>query len=404
MHVDLMRWVDYWVGVPICVILSIYTWILKLLGIDNLKGYKPKKILFLELSEMGSTVLAYSAMKKAKELFNAEIYFMIFEENKHSVDLLNVVPKKNILTIRSKKFTWLFFDTFRAMYQMRKRKIDTVIDLELFSRYTSILTFFSGAKAKVGFYKYHMEGLNRGNFQTHKVEYNPHYHISRAFMSLVYALSDDVTDIPLVKRKVEMKEVECAKVLSSGKEIEIIRTKIREIYPKYSKRNRIVLLNPNASQLLPIRKWPIKKFMKLAKEILKIDNVIILVTGVKAEKEDADAICNYVQDDRCIDFTGQTSFKELIHLYNTSNVLVTNDSGPAHFSSLSSIKTIVMFGPETPNLYGPIGKGCTSVTSDLACSPCVSAFNHRKTPCKNNVCLQKIPVNMILNLVKDRLR
>jgi len=38
--------------------------------------------------------------------------------------------------------------------------------------------------------------------------------------------------------------------------------------------------------------------------------------------------------------------------YNISAVLVTNDSGPAHFSAITPIRSIVLFGPETPRLYG----------------------------------------------------
>jgi len=95
------------------------------------KGFKPRRVLFIELSEMGSAILAYSVMKKAKGLFNAELYFMIFKENKESGKLLDIIPKKNIITIRSKSFFLLFIDTVAAIFRVRSRKIDTVIDVEL---------------------------------------------------------------------------------------------------------------------------------------------------------------------------------------------------------------------------------------------------------------------------------
>ncbi len=404
MKVDFMRWVDYYIGVPICFLFSIITSIERLFGLRKpKKNFKPERVLFVELSEMGSAILAYSAMKKAEELFNARLYFMIFKENEESVKLLDIVPKENIITIRSKSFFLFFIDTITAIFKMRVKGIDTVIDLELFSRFTSILSFFSGAKAIVGFYRYDMEGLYRGNFQTHKVGYNPHYHISQNFMSLIYSLKADINEIPMLKRAVNKEEVVRAKVVSNKEDKKNILRKLKEINSDINKKSRIILLNPNASQLLPIRKWPLERFMKLAENILKLRGVFIVITGTKSEKEDAEAICSYVKNKRCIDFTGRTSFKELIDLYNVSKVLITNDSGPAHFASLTGIRIVVLFGPETPNIYAPLSDNCVCVYSNYACSPCVSAFNHRKTPCTRSRCLEAIKAGDVFGVVKEGL-
>jgi ADP-heptose:LPS heptosyltransferase len=402
MKVDFMRWVDYCIGVPVCFLLSIFVSIERLFGLRKIKkGFKPRKILFIELSEMGSTILAYSAMKKAKKLFNAQLYFMIFKENEESIKLLDIVPEKNVITIRSKSLLLFSIDTIIAIFKMRFKRIDTVIDLELFSRFTSILSFFSGAKAIVGFYRYDMEGLYRGNFQTHKVEYNPHYHISQLFMALVYALKAD--EIPMLKREIKKEEIFTAKIASNQKDKKNILKKLQQINPDLNEKSKIVLLNPNASQLLPIRRWPLRNFMLLAQKILKIKNVFIVITGTESEKEDAKAICNFVKNDKCIDFTGKTSFKELIDLYNISKLIITNDSGPAHFASLTDIKIVVLFGPETPNIYSPLSKNCVCVYSNYACSPCVSAFNHRKTPCEDSKCLKAIKVKDVFGMVRKSL-
>ncbi|HFQ88757.1 MAG TPA: hypothetical protein ENK27_01660, partial [Desulfobulbus sp.] len=36
----------------------------------------------------------------------------------------------------------------------------------------------------------------------------------------------------------------------------------------------------------------------------------------------------------------------------------------------------------------------------LACSPCVSAANHRKTPCTDNRCLQAITVDQVFAAIR----
>jgi ADP-heptose:LPS heptosyltransferase len=75
--------------------------------------------------------------------------------------------------------------------------------------------------------------------------------------------------------------------------------------------------------------------------------------------------------------------------------MLTNDSGPSHFSSVTGLHTVVLFGPETPALYGSLGKSIP-ITAQLACSPCVSAANHRKTPCSDNACMRAITVEQVL--------
>jgi ADP-heptose:LPS heptosyltransferase len=74
--------------------------------------------------------------------------------------------------------------------------------------------------------------------------------------------------------------------------------------------------------------------------------------------------------------------------------MVSNDSGPAHFSAAAGLPTIVLFGPETPKLYQPLGTS-RAIYAGLACSPCVTAHNHRKTACTDNVCMRAITVDEV---------
>ena len=66
MNVEIMRKIDYWLGRPICFFLTVIDFLCKLLFFmkSRKENIHPKKFLFVELSEMGSAVLAYPAMKK----------------------------------------------------------------------------------------------------------------------------------------------------------------------------------------------------------------------------------------------------------------------------------------------------------------------------------------------------
>ena len=90
---------------------------------------------------------------------------------------------------------------------------------------------------------------------------------------------------------------------------------------------------------------------------------------------------------------------QLLVLYSQCEVLVTNDSGPAHFASLTPIHVITLFGPETPRLFAASTPRNTALWAGIACSPCVNAYNNRQSPCTNNLCMQAITVDQVFNEV-----
>ena len=168
-------------------------------------------------------------------------------------------------------------------------------------------------------------------------------------------------------------------------------------------RHRLVLINPNASELLPQRRWMPERYVELIRRIVaEDDDLLVLVTGAPAEREEAEAMCARTGSDRCINFAGALSLEQLPALYTLARLMVTNDSGPGHFAAVTRMPTFVLFGPETPALYGPLGN-TTPIFAGLACSPCVSAANHRKTPCVDNRCLQAITVDQVFALVRPLL-
>jgi len=401
MNADFMRLIDRRLGVPACLAFSCVHGLRKIFS--KPKSIKnPNKFLFIELSEMGSILLAYSLFKKTKELFpNAEFYFLTFKENRQAIDILDIIPEKNVLTINSRNLFSLTGTTIGTLWKLRREKIDVALDMELFARFTAILSYLSRAKNRVGYFRYHNEGLYRGNFHTHNVVFNPHLHMAHNLLSLIYAVSSSPSDVPLSKNQVLEKDIIVPKKRIANNARKMLQKKLEGENRNITKAKKIILLNPNASDIVPLRRWPLENYTELAKLLLKHEGVYIIVTGVESERKDVDTICDAVSPERCINFAGKTTFSELIDLYNIADILITNDSGPVHFSSVTDIRTFAFFGPETPKLYGPLGKNCRVFYSNYACSPCVSAFNHRKSPCNDNKCLKAISVMEVYNEVKQ---
>ena len=402
MKVDTMRHIDYYVGVPLCFVGTLLYKISRLFA--KSRPETPRKVLFIELSEMGSAILVDPAMRKLRRETGADIHFVIFRKNKPSLELLKTVPDENIYTIRENNMLLFFLDTMKFFLWTRKRKIDAVVDLELFSRFTALLTGFSGAAAKVGFHAFYNEGLYRGNFLTHQVAYNPHVHIAANFIALVNALTSKSEERPYSKTKVSDEDLWLAKVTVSQEEKNAMLGIIRDCCAGFDpQKNKIVLMNPNASELLIQRRWPPAHYVQLIKMILDhCPQAVVLITGDPNERGEAGELKRQADNDRCVNFAGKISFAELPALYNVSEFMVTNDSGPGHFAAVTDMPTFVIFGPETPALYGSLGK-TTPIFAGLACSPCVSASNHRKTACKDNVCLQVIKPQQVFDAIAPHL-
>lgn len=407
--VNTMRAIDHWVGVPLCVIASPLVALMdSVKNIFSRGSQTPKKLLFIELSEMGSAILVDPAMRNAQAR-GAELFFLIFKSNRASLTLLNTVKPENIFTIDSSSLGGLIKDTLRFLIVARVHRIDTVIDLELFSRFTALLTGLCGARRRVGYHIFHGEGLWRGFMLTRKVHYNPHIHITKNFLSLIHAAFAQKIEVPFSKIHIPDSEVKLEQAIINPDVMKKVLSRIEQkaseagIPYTYGK-DRLILINPNASDLLPQRRWAQQRFSELIQAVhQRYPNDLILITGSPAEFVYVDKVRSVANVKNALNFAGQVTFAELPPLYTLSDVMVTNDSGPGHFSAVTPLRTVVLFGPETPALYGSIGNSI-AITANLACSPCVSAANHRKTPCHDNVCMQAITVAQVMDKVAIQLQ
>jgi ADP-heptose:LPS heptosyltransferase len=389
MDIELQRRIDRYVGVPVCRFLSLLS---KFRRVPH--GVRPKNILVVLLSEMGSLVLAQPMFRHLRRVYpEATFYALIFKQNQDVLDVLDLIPKENILTLRSGSYSELTTDSLRTIRKMRTLGIDTVLDCELFSRVSSIFAYLSGAAFRVGFHPHTQEGLYRGSFINRPVLYNPHQHIARQFLTL--AESIEATGRPGVKRPTGEDDLHIESMTVDGEEVAALRSRIESDFP-FIKSKRLVLVNPGGG-LLPIRAWPIESYSYLARALVQ-RGYAVGITGMERDRELARRIRGVCESDSCVDLTGYTAtVRELMVLFHLSALLITNDGGPGHFASMTPIPSIVFYGPETPALYGPLDEKSTSFFAGLSCSPCLTAYNHRKSPCDgDNRCLKHIDSDAVL--------
>ncbi|HWR59500.1 MAG TPA: glycosyltransferase family 9 protein [Thermodesulfovibrionales bacterium] len=396
MKIKSLRYLDYWVGRPLCWILTVAYQIKKTV-VRKGPVRDPKKILVIKLWGIGSIVLALPAMIAIKKKYaGSSIYFLTFKSNEAALSLTGVVPDQNIVTVRIDGPVNFLSDTVHALFFLIKEKIDVVIDLEFFSRFTSIFSFLIRSKHRIGFYGFHTEGLRRGNFIDFQVNFNHTLHTSRVFFTLLKPLG--------------ISEEDYSPTLPKIPPTEGFRKRITELITRDSKHiskgvEQWCVVNPNSSDLITLRAWPKEHFAELIALLLDTyDSLGVILIGGNSERPYVEALRENVltqeRASRIANLAGMTTIRDLIDIFYLSDLLISVDSGPAHLASLTDIRSLVLFGPETPALYSPLGNNAECLYLGLDCQPCVTVYNGKQSHCRNNLCLSRITPGIVFKAAR----
>ena len=388
---------DRWVGAPLCALLTLLR---RIFGFTGRRGARQvQRILFVKFAEQGSTVLAYPAIRRAIEMVGRQnVYFVVFEDNRFILDAMEIIPDGNVITIATKSVFELATGALRAILQVRKIGIDAVVDMEFLTRFSAILTFTTGAKSRVGFHTFFGDGPYRGDLMTHRLLYNSHLHTSEMFEAMVAALTRDPAVLPTFDFTPPVNQP-LPRFRPSPSEVAEITALLERENPRIGSAP-LILLNPNASDLLPLRRWSERRYVELARRLLeRYPELFIGFTGARSEAAANNQLAAEVSSSRVIQLAGKTTLRQLLVLYMRSDILVTNDSGPAHFASMTPIRVVTLFGPESPALFAARSANATALWAGIACSPCVNAYNNRQSVCRNNLCMQAIAVDDVFEEV-----
>lgn len=407
MKIDLQRWIDRWVGIPLCAAVSGVDAVTRLFKKKPITktgvAVAPRAIVIILLSEMGSLVLAHDMFARLKTRYpNAELHALLFGKNREILDLMQVIKPEHVHTVDDKSLVGLLSSLWRSVMQLRRANVDVAIDCELFSRISSLLSYLSGASVRVGFYRHTQEGLYRGSHINKPVPYNPYQHIGAQFLTLARAI--DSTAVPKSKLQVMLPTQAPPQVQLEPGLVISIQMRLAHDFPSISGKP-LVLVYPGGG-ILPIRAWPLESYTALCNGLVQ-DGCAVAVIGLKDDQTLAQLLVVNVMKANAlspvIDLTGYTrSVAELLALFHVARLLVTNDGGPGQFAALTPIWTVMLFGPETPALYAPLTLKCHSFYSQWPCSPCLTAYNHRNSFCDgDNQCLKVIAPEAVLKKSRE---
>jgi len=353
--VKLIKFIDKYIGIPLSLLFGIVNklWFIK-------KFVKPKRILVIQLWGIGETILALPAIKALKQKYEVDV--LCTNRNKDVFYGQGVNLKEIKLNIFSIDFFCL----------LNFHKYDLVIDMEEYLNISALIAFFVG-RYRIG-YSHHVRSL----LYSKTTEYNDKQHIALTFLDLVKVLGvkyDLKKLIPLKYSKQDKIKVDSL----------IKRLKLK----------KIVGITPGAAESSKSRMWPKERFAKLAD---KLDYDVVFV-GAGYEKKLIDDVQSLMTK-KSNNLAGKLSLRQSFYLISKCKLFISNDTGPMHVAAAIGVKTIGLFGPNTPVRFGAFGN--VSLYHKLKCSPCINVHKGQVPECKfdDNKCMQKITVEEVLKAVK----
>lgn len=116
------------------------------------------------------------------------------------------------------------------------------------------------------------------------------------------------------------------------------------------------------------KRWQTESFAELSDKILTELNANVVLIG---SPDELDVSLEVAGKSRIkpIVLTGKTTLAEATAILSVCDLLVSNDTGPAHISAALETKTLVIFGPTNPKTTQPWNSEI--VYKNVECSPCM---------------------------------
>ncbi|MBN1385169.1 MAG: glycosyltransferase family 9 protein [Elusimicrobia bacterium] len=362
------RWIDKYIGGLLCLFFACINLFKK-----QREAVSFRKILILKFYEMGCIALLQPCLKALRRKYpDSKIYLFTVAKNKEIVEMTGVPD--GIFTADDRNIFKFVIDVIRNIKKIRKENIDVLVDLEFLTRFTAILTFLISAKKSMGFYS---KKVFRGNFHTDKIEYPEKKHILEIYKDVFRELGADVEyRIPF--------------------ELEY---DIPEFLKNYS--GKIVSININSDAAILERRWPYKYFLELVKFLQSTEYKTVL-TGSKEDKKYVDSFVSKLGNKNIENLAGKLTLRQLAGLFKISRLVVSSDSGPLHIAYAVGTPTVSFFGPESPDIFGPIGDKHINFYKNLDCSPCVDVYNGKIVRCVRNTieCLENIKPEEVIRRLR----
>ena len=117
------------------------------------------------------------------------------------------------------------------------------------------------------------------------------------------------------------------------------------------------------------KRWPAEAYAALADRLIDTHRQVLLI-GSKEEAGVSEEVTGRMRN-RPIVLTGKTTLDQITAVLAGVDLIVTNDTGPAHIGAALGRPTIVIFGPTNPLTTRPFSPAAEILRHPPDCAPCM---------------------------------
>jgi heptosyltransferase II len=156
----------------------------------------------------------------------------------------------------------------------------------------------------------------------------------------------------------------------------------------------LIAINPGATNN-PLKRWVPDRFAALADRLLDRGDCTIVLIGAASEESIADIVLSQMKH-RAIKMTGKTSLRETIAILSLSDLILSNDTGPAYMAAALCRPTITIFGPTNYWSICPTSPTSVILNNPVPCAPC----RFKRCP-TNHECMSGISADRVYDMAVD---
>jgi heptosyltransferase-2 len=118
------------------------------------------------------------------------------------------------------------------------------------------------------------------------------------------------------------------------------------------------------------KRWPAERFAAVADMLQERVGADVVLLGAREELDISEEVARHMRT-RPILLTGQTDIAQTAAVLKASDLLITNDTGPAHVGAAVGCPVVVIFGPTNPVTTRPFSISAEVVRRPPDCAPCM---------------------------------
>jgi heptosyltransferase-2 len=249
---------------------------------------------------------------------------------------------------------------------LRRRRFDLAL---LFQNAfeAALLACVARAPRRIGF-----AAQGRSLLLTHALKHTPeHRHRHQIYDYLDLVAAAERACLGVERQTEEFASHPPAPILTASPSQRASARALLERYQIRPGQRPLVALNAGATNSRA-KCWPAERFAALADRLSDETGAVALLIGAASERAQAERVIAGLQRASAINLAGETSIGELIGVLDGCDLLVSNDTGPAHIAAALSRPTLTIFGPTNEFETAPTGPQAAILRAEgIECARCM---------------------------------